>query len=73
MLSLVVCVNIQINYLTGALDIFNTSIRTPIYYIFFTTSVLICSAIIFKEWQGMPVDDITEILRDFWGYSCCCL
>ncbi|CAD7671398.1 unnamed protein product [Nyctereutes procyonoides] len=58
LLSLIVCVSTQINYLNRALDIFNTSIVTPIYYIFFTTSVLTCSAILFKEWQDMPVDVI---------------
>ncbi|XP_012867490.1 PREDICTED: magnesium transporter NIPA2 [Dipodomys ordii] len=65
LLSLVVCVSTQINYLNRALDIFNTSIVTPIYYVFFTTSVLTCSAILFKEWQHMPVDDIIGTLSGF--------
>lgn len=65
LLGLVVCVSTQINYLNRALDIFNTSIVTPIYYVFFTTSVLTCSAILFKEWQGMPVDDIIGTLSGF--------
>ncbi|EDL21872.1 magnesium transporter NIPA2 isoform X1 [Mus musculus] len=63
--SLVVCVSTQINYLNRALDIFNTSIVTPIYYVFFTTSVLTCSAILFKEWQDMPVDDVIGTLSGF--------
>ncbi|XP_006898653.1 PREDICTED: magnesium transporter NIPA2 isoform X2 [Elephantulus edwardii] len=65
LLSLIVCVSTQINYLNRALDIFNTSIVTPIYYVFFTTSVLTCSAILFKEWQDMPVDDIIGTLSGF--------
>lgn len=65
LLGLVVCVSTQINYLNRALDIFNTSIVTPIYYVFFTTSVLTCSAILFKEWQDMPVDDIIGTLSGF--------
>ncbi|XP_037688731.1 magnesium transporter NIPA2 isoform X2 [Choloepus didactylus] len=65
LLSLVVCVSTQINYLNRALDIFNTSIVTPIYYVFFTTSVLTCSAILFKEWQNMPVDDVIGTLSGF--------
>uniref|UniRef100_A0A8D2DS85 Magnesium transporter NIPA2 n=1 Tax=Sciurus vulgaris TaxID=55149 RepID=A0A8D2DS85_SCIVU len=65
LLSLVVCVSTQINYLNRALDIFNTSIVTPIYYVFFTTSVLTCSAILFKEWQDMPADDIIGTLSGF--------
>lgn len=65
LLSLVVCVSTQINYLNRALDIFNTSIVTPIYYVFFTTSVLTCSAILFKEWQDMPADDVIGTLSGF--------
>ncbi|XP_012615454.1 magnesium transporter NIPA2 isoform X2 [Microcebus murinus] len=65
LLSLVVCVSTQINYLNKALDIFNTSLVTPIYYVFFTTSVLTCSAILFKEWQDMPVDDVIGTLSGF--------
>ncbi|KAF6078809.1 NIPA magnesium transporter 2 [Phyllostomus discolor] len=60
-----VCVSTQINYLNRALDIFNTSLVTPIYYVFFTTSVLTCSAILFKEWQDMPADDIIGTLSGF--------
>ena len=45
LLSLIICVSIQIKYLNRALDIFNTYIMTPIYYMFFT-SVLTCSAIL---------------------------
>ncbi|XP_015990440.2 magnesium transporter NIPA2 [Rousettus aegyptiacus] len=65
LLSLVVCVSTQVNYLNRALDIFNTSIVTPIYYVVFTTSVLTCSAILFKEWQDMPVDDVIGTLSGF--------
>ncbi|XP_048351048.1 magnesium transporter NIPA2 [Sphaerodactylus townsendi] len=65
LLSLIVCVSTQINYLNRALDIFNTSIVTPIYYVFFTTSVLTCSAILFKEWQHMAADDIIGTFSGF--------
>lgn len=63
--SLVVCVSTQINYLNKALDIFNTSLVTPIYYVFFTTSVLTCSAILFKEWEHMGYDDVIGTLSGF--------
>ncbi|XP_066562178.1 magnesium transporter NIPA2 [Amia ocellicauda] len=65
LLSLITCVSTQINYLNKALDIFNTSLVTPIYYVFFTTSVLSCSAILFKEWQHMGSDDIIGTLSGF--------
>lgn len=65
LLGLVACVSTQINYLNKALDIFNTSLVTPIYYVFFTTSVLSCSAILFKEWEDMGADDVIGTLSGF--------
>uniref|UniRef100_W5MNM1 NIPA magnesium transporter 2 n=1 Tax=Lepisosteus oculatus TaxID=7918 RepID=W5MNM1_LEPOC len=65
LLSLIACVSTQINYLNKALDIFNTSLVTPIYYVFFTTSVLSCSAILFKEWEHMGSDDIIGTISGF--------
>ncbi|XP_034036513.1 magnesium transporter NIPA2 isoform X2 [Thalassophryne amazonica] len=65
LLGLVACVSTQINYLNKALDIFNTSLVTPIYYVFFTTSVLVCSAILFKEWEHMGPDDVIGTLSGF--------
>ncbi|XP_007889294.1 magnesium transporter NIPA2 [Callorhinchus milii] len=65
LLSLIACVSTQINYLNKALDIFNTSLVTPIYYVFFTTSVLTCSAILFKEWYHMNTDDIIGTFSGF--------
>lgn len=49
---------IQMNYLNKALDIFNTSIVTPIYYVIFTTLVILASAILFKEFQYMTVENV---------------
>ncbi|XP_072450980.1 magnesium transporter NIPA2 isoform X2 [Chiloscyllium punctatum] len=62
---LIVCVSIQINYLNKALDIFNTSIVTPIYYVLFTTAVMTCSAILFKEWYHMTIDNIVGTISGF--------
>lgn len=64
-ICLVICISTQINYLNKALDIFNTSIVTPIYYVFFTTSVMACSAILFKEWLNMPIDGIVGTISGF--------
>lgn len=63
--GLLVCVGTQINFLNKALDIFNTSLVTPIYYVFFTTSVLTCSAALFKEWQHMGAADVIGTLAGF--------
>ncbi|KAI1902669.1 hypothetical protein AGOR_G00018360 [Albula goreensis] len=65
LLLLVACVSLQINYLNKALDIFNTSIVTPIYYVFFTTSVMACSAILFKEWFRMTTDNVIGTVSGF--------
>lgn len=56
---------IQMNYLNKALDLFNTSIVTPIYYVFFTTSVIIASSILFQEWRSMNFQDILGTLCGF--------
>ncbi|KAF1384958.1 hypothetical protein PFLUV_G00125630 [Perca fluviatilis] len=64
-ICLIICISVQINYLNKALDIFNTSIVTPIYYVFFTTSVMACSAILFKEWLRMNADGIVGTISGF--------
>lgn len=56
---------VQMNYLNKALDIFNTSIVTPIYYVIFTTLVIAASAILFKEWRHMTVENIIGDLCGF--------
>ncbi|XP_071950653.1 magnesium transporter NIPA2-like isoform X3 [Antedon mediterranea] len=67
--SLIFClvffITIQMHYLNKALDIFNTSVVTPIYYVFFTTTVLIASVILYEEWVTMAFSDITGTLAGF--------
>lgn len=43
-------------YLNKSLDLFNTGIVTPVYYVMFTTLVLIASAILFKEWKHLSFE-----------------
>ncbi|EDL89989.1 NIPA-like domain containing 1 (predicted), isoform CRA_b [Rattus norvegicus] len=62
---LTLSVTTQINYLNKALDTFNTSLVTPIYYVFFTSMVVTCSAILFQEWYGMRAGDIIGTLSGF--------
>ncbi|XP_077983834.1 magnesium transporter NIPA2-like isoform X2 [Glandiceps talaboti] len=57
LIALVTFITTQLNYLNKSLDIFNTSVVTPIYYVFFTTSVITASAILFKEWRTLGVKD----------------
>ncbi|XP_066429206.1 magnesium transporter NIPA3 [Eleutherodactylus coqui] len=63
--SLILFVSTQINYLNKSLDVFNTSIVMPIYYVFFTTMVVTCSVILFKEWNSMDVSDMIGTLSGF--------
>lgn len=59
-------ISVQMNYLNKALDIFNTSIVTPIYYVIFTSLVIVASAILFKEWRHMKAEDV---IGDLCGFS----
>ncbi|XP_011865089.1 PREDICTED: magnesium transporter NIPA2 [Vollenhovia emeryi] len=56
--SAILCVMIQMAYLNKLLDLFDTSVVTPIYYVFFTTLVIIASAILFREWTKMSAENI---------------
>ena len=56
--QLAVCISVQMIYLNKALDTFNTSVVTPIYYVFFTTFVIIASAILYKVSLLFFVEDI---------------
>eukprot|EP01137_Pigoraptor_chileana_P034706 Opistho-2@27661 len=47
-----VCVVTQMNYLNKALDIFNTAVVTPIYYVTFTVFTIVASVILFNDWKG---------------------
>ena len=64
-ISCVACVLTQMVYLNKALDIFNTSIVTPIYYVMFTTCTISASAILFKEWENLGSKDVLGALCGF--------
>ncbi|XP_060064798.1 magnesium transporter NIPA2-like isoform X1 [Ylistrum balloti] len=53
----ILCILVQLNYLNRALDQFNTSVVTPIYYVFFTSCVIVASLILFKEWGAIKAQD----------------
>ena len=48
LVTVAICISIQMIYLNKALDVFNTSIVTPILYVVFTSCVILASAILFK-------------------------
>lgn len=57
-IALISTVTVQMNYLNKALDVFATSIVTPIYYVLFTTFVLIASSILYREWRSIKIEDM---------------
>lgn len=64
-LAVIAFICIQLNYLNKALDIFDTSIVTPVYYVMFTTMVIVVSAILFKEWANMEASSILGAVCGF--------
>ena len=65
LIAVLACVTTQMNYLNKALDIFNTSLVTPIYYVMFTTLTIIASAILFREWEVMDTKDTIGAICGF--------
>lgn len=60
--TLIVSIVTQVNYLNKSLDIFNTLLVYPIYYVLFTSVVLSTSIILFQEWRSMSTIDIVTTL-----------
>ena len=59
LLALVVCfIGVQMNYLNKALDVYDTSVVTPILYVIFTSFVIVASAVLFKEWGNLATSDV---------------
>lgn len=52
----------EINYLNKALELFNTAMVTPVYYVTFTTATIIASAILFQGFSGTATEIITVVL-----------
>ena len=68
--SVGVCIAIQMNYLNKSLDLFNTSLVTPIYYVMFTMFTITASAILFREWEKLTNGDIIGALCGFLTIVC---
>jgi len=59
------CVVTQMNYLNRALDVFNTAVVTPIYYVMFTTLTLTASSIMFKDYARQSAREVAGQLCGF--------
>eukprot|EP00158_Paraphelidium_tribonemae_P003502 Partr_v1_DN26177_c0_g1_i1_m10574 putative NIPA-like domain containing len=60
------CIAMQMNYFNKALDIYSTSVVTPIYYVFFTTATILASIILF---QGIYDSNAADVLTMFCGFA----
>lgn len=65
LVTLVVSIVTQVNYLNKSLDTFNTQLVYPIYYVLFTSVVLSTSIILFQEWRSMATVDVVTTLGAF--------
>ncbi|KAK4256844.1 hypothetical protein QN277_006515 [Acacia crassicarpa] len=61
----ITCIIFQLNYLNMALDTFNTSVVSPIYYALFTSFTILASAIMFKDYYGQSASSIVSELCGF--------
>jgi drug/metabolite transporter (DMT)-like permease len=52
----------EINYLNKALDLFNTAMVTPVYYVVFTSLTIISSAILSQGFEAPPKSVITVVM-----------
>ena len=64
---LVICIFVQMNFLNRALDVYNTTIVTPIYYVFFITCVVVGSIVLYKEFFTMSKEEIFSWIKTFLG------
>jgi hypothetical protein len=50
---------IEIIYLNKALNLFNTAVVTPTYYVIFTTLTIVSSIVFYRGFEASPVDIVT--------------
>lgn len=67
---IIICILVQMIYLNRALDLFETPVVTTVYYVLFTTCVLVTSGILFREWHLLTLVDIIACLVGFSVTTC---
>ncbi|XP_049443743.1 magnesium transporter NIPA1 [Epinephelus fuscoguttatus] len=60
--TLAVSILIQFFFINKALECFNSNMFEAIYYVTFTTTVIVASALLFKEWAALTVTDSLAML-----------
>ncbi|KAF9422625.1 hypothetical protein BGZ94_008533 [Podila epigama] len=56
---------VEINYLNKALNLFNTAMVTPVYYVFFTSATLVASVILFQGFSASAGSIMTVVMGFF--------
>ncbi|KAF9156097.1 hypothetical protein BG015_007274 [Linnemannia schmuckeri] len=65
-MAFVVCTLItEINYLNKALNLFNTAMVTPVYYVIFTSATLVASVILFQGFSASASSIMTVVMGFF--------
>ncbi|XP_062853115.1 magnesium transporter NIPA1 [Trichomycterus rosablanca] len=62
---LIVSILIQFTFINKALESFGSNMFEAVYYVLFTFSVILASAILFKEWETLGILDCLGILCGF--------
>ncbi|RYP60660.1 hypothetical protein DL770_009949 [Monosporascus sp. CRB-9-2] len=52
----------EIIYLNKALNLFNAAMVTPTYYVYFTSTTIITSAVLFQGFRGTPTQILTVVM-----------
>ncbi|PNY25232.1 Magnesium transporter NIPA2 [Tolypocladium capitatum] len=52
----------EIIFLNKALNIYNAAVVTPTYYVYFTSTTIITSAILFRGFKGTPTSIVTVVM-----------
>lgn len=64
-LAIAAGIALQMSYLNRALDLFHTCIVTPVYYVMFTSAVMLASSVLFGELSRLAAADVAGCLAGF--------
>ncbi|KAK3389636.1 magnesium transporter NIPA-domain-containing protein [Podospora didyma] len=63
LLVFIICTLVtEIIFLNKALNLFNAALVTPTYYVYFTSTTIITSAVLFRGFKGTPSSIVTVVL-----------
>ncbi|XP_077402272.1 magnesium transporter NIPA3-like isoform X2 [Vanacampus margaritifer] len=63
--TLIISVTVQVHFLNKSLDTFGPLLVYPVYYVLFTSVVLVTSAVLFGEWRKMAATEAVSAVGAF--------